>query len=222
MRGVRIKMKRKIFLVVGAVMIVAAILILVLNKNDMSIDTVDRVYEASESSGGIGEKLIGNPDAAKVVVYEYADYACAHCAEWNRKINELLDKYGDKIALVFRFYDLKLSSNSSLAAKAATAAQVQGYFEKYKDLLFGGQSEWMYVNNAKARELLVEYFEKVSDGKGDTDKFKKDLDSEAVRKRVNFEHRMGEKAGITGTPTFRIDGEKIELDELVNILEEKL
>ena len=210
-------MKRKILLVVVVVMIVVAILILVLNKNDMSIDTVDRVYEASESSGGIGEKVIGNPDTAKVVVYEYADYACTHCADWNRKMNDFLDKHNDEIALIFRFYDLKLSSNSSLAAKAATAAQIQGYFEKYKDLLFEGQ---MYVNNAKARELLVEYFEKVSDGKGDTDKFKKGLDSEAVRKRVNFEHRMGEKAGITGTPTFKIDGEKIELDELVNILEE--
>ena len=215
-------MKRKILLVVGIVMVVAAILVLALTKSDTSIDTVDRAYAASESSGGIGEKVIGNLDTAKVVVYEYADYACAHCAAWNRKMNEFLDKYGDKLAVIFRFYDLKLSSNSNLAAKAATAAQIQGYFKEYKDLLFDGQSEWMYADNAGAREIFVGYFEQASDGKGDADKFKKDIDSDAVRKRVNFEHRIGEKAGLTGTPTFRIDGEKIELDKLVETIEQKI
>ena len=215
-------MKKKILIVIAVLMVVAGLLFLILRGQGEDINTADTVHTASEGSGFISEKVIGNFDNAKVIVYEYADYGCSHCAEWNRRINSLIAKYGDKLAIVFRAYDIGQFENSSLASRAATAAQIQGYFNEYKNILFNSQSEWMYVGASSAEKKFAEYFEQVSGGKGDVNKFKSDLISDAVRKRVNFEQRMGERIKIKGTPTFRIDGEKIEMGDLTQTIEQKM
>lgn len=214
-------MKKKILIIVGVAALIIGILFLIFRGQNSDNDTADYIREASESTGFISEKTIGNPENAKVVIYEYADYGCSHCAEWNRKMNDLAKKYGDDFALVFRAYDIGVN-NGTLASKAATAAQVQGFFGEYKDLLFNNQSEWMYADKSKIEEILKEYFEEASNGNGDKNKFINDLKSDAVRRRVNFEQRMGERAGVKGTPTFRIDGEMVELSKLTETIEQKM
>lgn len=214
-------MKKKFLIIFGILLVVVGLAFLISGGQSDDVNSVDSIHAASEGSGFISEKVIGNPNTAKLVVYEYADYGCSHCADWNRKINDLINKYGDKLALVFRAYDIGFN-NGALASKAATAAQLQGYFREYKDLLFSNQSEWMYADNSNVENIFSEYFKEVSSGHGDMDKFKNDLRSEAVRKRVNFEHRMGERAKVKGTPMFRIDGEMVELSKLVETIEQKI
>ena len=182
----------------------------------------DSIIEASEVTGFIGEKSAGDPDSAKVVIYEYADFGCSHCAEWNRKINSLMEKYDGKIARVFRSYDIGQFQNSLRAASAATAAAMQGHFGEYKDLLYSNQAEWFYAEGAELTELLLRYFEEASGGTGDVDKFQTDVKSSAVRTRLKFEQNMGKKVGLAGTPTFRIDGEAVSLSELVETIERKV
>ena len=99
-------MKKKIVFIVIAV--AAAVVGAICFFNGRVVDTADAIYPASEETGGIAEKVIGDPDTASVVLYEYADFGCSHCADWNKTINELLEKYEGKIALVFRNYDLGL------------------------------------------------------------------------------------------------------------------
>ena len=201
----------------------AAFLFLSLNKQEENpVNTADTVHHSSAETGFIPEKVLGDTTKAKVVLYEYADYGCAHCAEWNRVINNLLDQYGDKLAVVFRGYNLGIFNNGLLASKAATAAQNQGYFKKYKDLLFNGQSEWLYATSDEAMKLFVRYLGQASENKGDAYKFQEDINSESVKTRVEFEQKMGEKVGLKGTPMFRIDGETIPAADLVNIIEQKM
>lgn len=211
-------MKKRILIIVAVMLAIAGVLFLVLRSQGEEINTADTIHAASAGSGNIAEKIIGDPDKAKVVLYEYADYGCSHCAEWNRRLNKLLEEYGEDLALVFRAYDIGFN-NGSLASLAATAAQLQGYFKEYKDLLFSNQSEWMYAEGAAVQDLFVEYFEEASKEEGDTGKFKYDMTSEAVSKRVNFEQRMGERVKLKGTPMFRIDGETIEAGELLDTIE---
>lgn len=206
-------MKKKMIAALLVVVAVASVVLLVALKGNDGVDTADKIYEASDMTGGIGEKIIGDTEKAKLVVYEYADYGCSHCAEWNRKMNELIKQYDGELALVFRYYDLGVVSNSPMVARAATAAQLQGYFKEYKDLLFNNQAEWVYAESG-LENILVSYFEKASDGKGNIEQFKTDIKSEAVRKRNNFETRMGQKVGLKGTPHFRIDGEQVAVDKL--------
>lgn len=214
-------MKKKLIIIIGIFIVALATLFLVFREQNSDTDSVDYIRGASEGTGFIPEKVIGDPENAKVVVYEYADYGCSHCAEWNRRMNDFIKNHGDSFVLVFRAYDIGFN-NGTLASKAATAAQIQGYFKEYKDLLFSNQSEWIYAETSKVQDLFAEYFEAASSGNGDMDKFKSDLTSDAVRKRVNFEQRMGERARIKGTPTFRIDGETIELGKLIETIEQKM
>ena len=216
-------MKKGIFIGALIAIFVGVIFFFGIKNNGQGnvVSDPDSINPASEETGLIGEKVIGDPEKASVVLYEYADFGCTHCADWNRTINGLFDKYGEKLALVFRYYSIG-SQNGPTAARAATAAQLQGYFKEYKDLLFNNQSEWFYETGDSLSELLVQYFNEASNNKGDVNKFKKDLDSGAVKKRLNFESEMAKAIDIKATPTFRINGEKVEAKDLVETIESKI
>ena len=109
-----------------------------------------------------------------------------------------------------------------MAARAATAAQIQGYWKEYKDMLFANQTEWVYAEGGELSGLLIEYFEAASDGAGDLEKFENDMSSDVVKKRLDFEQSMGKKVNLRGTPLFRIDGENVSPDNLIRTIEEKI
>ena len=204
-------MKKIIIAVIGIMFI--GVICFVGFKNGETGVSADTVLNATEESGWISEKMIGDTDVAKVVVFEYADFGCGHCAEQNKVINELVRKYNGEVAVVFRSYDLGFQ-NGAVAARAATAAQIQGFFEEYKDLLFSNQAEWMHTKNEELDMLWASYFEQASSGKGDVTKFQKDMKSDAVKKRLMFEQKMGNKVKLRGTPLFRINGENVAPGEL--------
>ena len=211
------KSVKKGLIISAIVAVIVGIIYLAIPKNDHPINA-DSIIEASEETGMIGEKIVGNPNEAVLIIYEYADFGCSHCAEWNKKINDLLKEYDGKIALIFRSYNLGFK-NSALSAHAATAAQIQGYFKEYKDLLFTNQAEWYYEEGAKLNELFVNYFKEASNNKGDVNKFQEDMKSNAVKKRLKFEQKLGKAVNLAGTPTFRIDGEAVALSDLINTIE---
>ena len=212
--------KYLILIIVVAIIIVVATLILNLKRNSDLTKPGDSIQSASEDSGNLDEKTVGNPETAEVVLYEYADYACSHCATWNQTINGLIEKYPGKIAVIFRGYDLGFK-NGLAAAKAATAAQAQGYWEVYKNKLFENQHKWTNLSADSLEETLVDYFREVSAGQGDIEQFKVDMESEAVQKRLDYEQKLAESINLTATPTFRIDGETIPTSELVDAITEK-
>lgn len=213
---------KRILAIMGILILAIVGLIAITNsaRNDDEVSP-DSIVGPSEQTGNIPEKIIGNPDGAKLVVYEYADYGCPHCADWNRQMNELVKKYDGKLAMVFRGYNIGFQ-NGLGAAYAATAAQVQGYWKEYKDLLFANQSEWVYAEKKDANDLFVEYFKQVSGGTGDPQKFKDDMNSASVKTRVSFEQKMGKRVNLQGTPLFRINGENVPVGELVKTIEETL
>ena len=210
-------MKKKI---IGVAIVAAVVGIICLRTSEPEPQiNADTIQSPSEESGFIGEKIVGNPNEAKLVLYEYADFGCPHCAEWNKMMNSLMSKHDGKIGLVYRNYDIGQFKNSSAAARAATAAQIQGYFKEYKDLLFANQSEWFYADGAELNELFFEYFKTASNNSGDLEQFKADINSDSVKKRLEFEQRLGKMVNLTGTPTFRIDGKTIQLGKLVETIE---
>lgn len=214
---------KKVVIGIISVIIIAVICFIGIkaNENHNEIENADTIIPASEESGGISEKIIGDTDKAEVVIYEYADFGCSHCAEQNRKVNDLMRKHEGEIAVVFRAYDLGFQ-NGAFAARAATAAQLQGFFDEYKDLLFNNQAEWFYEKGDKLTELFIKYFEEASSGAGDVQKFKEDMRSDAVKKRLSFEKKLGKKVNLHGTPLFRINGESVPNGELVEKIEEML
>jgi protein-disulfide isomerase len=210
---------KRILSAVGILLVAIIGLIIIINStgNDDEVSP-DSITDPSEQTGNIPEKTIGNPTEASLIVYEYADYGCLHCADWNRRMNELVKKHDGKLAIVFRGYNLGFQ-NGLGAAYAATAAQIQGYWKEYKDLLFANQSEWIYAEKKDANDLFVEYFKEASNDAGDVEKFKDDMNSSDVKKRLDFEQKMGKKVNLRGTPLFRINGENVSVGDLVETIE---
>lgn len=167
------------------------------------------VIPADEHNGNIGDHVKGNPDAP-VKIYEYADYQCPGCASINPRVNAAVEKSEGKLAIVYRSFLLSYHQNGTAAASAAEAAGLQGYWKEYADLLFANQAEWEYASASERTTFFNNYFEQVTNGKGDLDKFNKDIASENVSKKISFDMGIGKRIDVSGTPAFYIDGQKID------------
>lgn len=141
----------------------------------------------------------GSPDAA-VTITEYADFQCPYCASARNSIDQALREYPNRIKLVFKSFPLDFHPDSMLAHQAALAAEKQGKFWEMHDLIFGRQHT-IKRNDlfAMAKEIGL-----------DMDRFTKDLESEQVKAQIQAEQGEGKRRGVTGTPTFYIDGSPIE------------
>ena len=187
------------------------IILLKLPKNEEHLDAY-AIYDGIEENGDIADHVKGNKDA-KVTLYEYADYQCPGCSAVNPWVNELIEEYKDQVGLVYRVYLISYHENARAAASAVEAAGLQGYWKEYGDLLFANQSEWEYTSADERTALFSTYFAKVTDGKGDIDKFQSDMGSDAVSKKIDFDVSMAKAVKFDSTPALYIDGEAIDWHE---------
>lgn len=190
-------------------------------KIDYTKYNLDKIVEANDETGNLPEKIEGDAKAAKVIIFEYADYACSHCAEINSTVNRIIAEHDGEVALVFRTLVLQFP-NSVAAASAATAAENQGYWTIYKNLLFSNQAEWFYKKGEKRDEYFADLFMTASAGKGDREKFLADMASEETAQRLAFNYGAADYLGIDATPNFRVGGEKVSQTELESKVEELL
>ena len=167
------------------------------------------VIEPTKDNGNIGDHVKGNADAP-VLIFEYADYQCPGCALANPKVNKAIEELDGKLGVVYRSFLLSYHQNGTAAASAAEAAGLQGYWKEYADKLFAEQSEWEYASASERTALFDKYFEEVTEGKGDMDKFNKDLASENVSKKISFDMGIGKRINVGGTPAFYVDGQLID------------
>lgn len=147
----------------------------------------------------------GTP-GAKVTLVEFADFQCPACGAYEPLIRKVLEDNAGTVQLVFRHFPLmQIHPNALLASKAAEAAGVQGKFWEMHDTLFENQTEWSTSLNA--RDLIVGYAERIG---LDTKKFEDDLNNKSLEDRVLAELREGVSLGVQGTPTFFLNGKKIQ------------
>ncbi len=164
----------------------------------------------NDENGNLSEHFKGDKDAPLKII-EYADYQCDYCALYNPRVNKLVEEYDGKVAVIYRSFLLDYHQNGTAAASAAEAAAIQGYWKEYANLLFSNQSSWAYADSSERISVFAKYFEQVSGGKGDVDKFKSDLRSDAVAKKISFDMGSGKYLEVDGTPAFYMNGEKIKL-----------
>lgn len=171
------------------------------------------IIPANADSGDLPENIKGS-SKARVVLYEYADYQCEHCAAMNPYLNEILSEYGDQVALVFRTYIMSYHTHGVATAAAANAAALQGYWAEMKDTLFANQNEWYYATEAEMPDYLDQYFMTASGGKGDLEKFHADMRSDAVAQKIAFDMGLSEKADLQWTPSIYVEDKFISQKEV--------
>lgn len=184
----------------------------VIDGNNKATDFNDydfySVIEGTKDNGNIGDHVKGKADAP-VLIFEYADYQCPGCASINTWVNKAVEKMDGKLAVVYRSFLLSYHQNGTAAASAAEAAGLQGYWKEYANKLFAEQAEWEYAAASERTELFNKYFNEVTDGKGDLEKFNADIASEEVSKKISFDMGIGKRIDVSATPAFYIDGQHI-------------
>lgn len=183
------------------------------NQVDYSKYDVNSIIAGNEDNGGIGDHVKGSADAP-VVIYEYADYQCSGCASANPRVNKLLTEYDGKLAVVYRNFLLSYHQNGTAAASAAEAAGLQGYYKEYADKLFANQSVWASATGNSRTDMFLDLFRNVTGGKGDEEKFIADMGSAEVKAKIDFDTGLSENLDIPGTPSFFLNGERIDLTDI--------
>ncbi|PWI09461.1 Na+/H+ antiporter NhaA [Streptomyces sp. NWU339] len=140
------------------------------------------------------DHILGPPEAPLTLV-EYGDFECPFCARATGVTQELRQRFGDQFRYVFRHLPLPdVHPHAELAARAATAAGLQGRFWEMHDLLYKHQDELEYEDSAGyAADLGL-----------DVEKFLRDLDDEKTADRVRADAASAEASGARGVPTFFI------------------
>ena len=199
---------------VVALICVAAYFVIDGNNKATNYNNYDfySVIPADEHTGNIADHVKGDPDAP-VKIFEYADFQCPGCASINPKVNKAIEELDGKLAVVYRNHLLSYHKNGTAAASAAEAAGLQGYWKPYADKLFSEQAEWEGATGSERTALFEKYFNEVTKGKGDLDKFRKDVASDDVSQKISFDMGIGRIINIEATPAFYIDGQLIRWTE---------
>jgi Na+/H+ antiporter NhaA len=141
---------------------------------------------------------IRGPLDAPVTVVEYGDFECPYCGQAEPVVRELLGEFGD-VRYVWRHLPLTdVHGHAQQAAEAAEAAADQGAFWPMHDLLLGRQ-------DALAFRDLLGYAAELG---LDTERFATHLREHAGASRVGEDVDSADLSGVTGTPTFFINGRR--------------
>jgi protein-disulfide isomerase len=157
------------------------------------------------------DPFLGPPDAS-VVVVEFSDYLCPGCRKAHDISKTIKEKYGDQICGVFKDFPLKQHKGSDKMAEAAHCADDQGKFWQYQDLMFSSEGP-------VDLQQLEKYAEDLDLG---TDKFRHCMETQKHRRKVAKNIKNGKEAGVSVTPTFIINGQKISGTLTVERFEERI
>lgn len=142
---------------------------------------------------------------APVQIVEFLDFECSACAEFAPQVQAIRKKaekggsWEGEVRYVVRMNPLDMHPDAPLAAQAAMAASMQGKYWPYHDLLFENQADLR-------REKLLEMAKMV---KLNMKKFKKDLDSDAVKAIVARDMALAKKVVAPATPSFFVNNKRV-------------
>jgi protein-disulfide isomerase len=160
----------------------------------------------------------------KNILVEYSDFQCPSC----KNVHDILKTIEasssadfditKKVTFVFRYFPLyQVHDKAYLSAYAAEAAGIQGKFWEMSDLLFTNQQVWSASNDPE-KEYFLSYAKELQ---LNVDQFSKDISSSRVKDRINQDLLEAGQMSIDSTPTFFLNGKKIEVnsfDELKTLL----
>jgi protein-disulfide isomerase len=153
---------------------------------------------------------------APITIIEFSDFECPYCRRAQKALKKVEKQYGDKVRFVFRHFPLPFHKKAPKASEAAQCAQDQGAFWSFHKALFkeGAElSDAAYKKLAKKHRLNMKQFNKC-------------YESGSYTSRVAADKKDGKSLGITGTPTFFINGIKlvgaVPFSDFAEVIEKEL
>lgn len=137
---------------------------------------------------------------APVTIVEFSDFQCPFCKNATATVKQVMDKYPGKVKWVFRDFPLPaIHPAAPKAHEAARCAAEQGKFWEYHDILF----------DKSPRQNPDDLKQYARDLKLDTSTFAQCLESGKHEAAVTKDVEEGARLGVTGTPTFFINGRQL-------------
>jgi Na+/H+ antiporter NhaA len=142
---------------------------------------------------------IRGPDDAPVTIVEYGDFECPYCGQAEQVIRELLSSKGSDVRYVWRHLPLNdVHPRAQLAAEASEAAAAQGAFWEMHDMLLAHQDH-----------LSLEDFGRYAQELGlDEERLVDEVRQRDWSGRVSDDVASADESGVSGTPTFFINGRR--------------
>lgn len=194
-----------------------------LEKNDRSLLASLRSgqFPADPDPGLVHELDVAHspskgPKDAPVTLVQFADFQCPFSGSSTQLVEEVLTAYPKEVRFVAKQFPLTLlHEHARNAARAALAARQQGKFWEMYDLLFKNQQALEYQNlRTYARAIGL-----------DEAQFEADMASAEIEAELRADIAEGRRAGVTGTPTFFVDGKRVtsrSFESLRGMIEESL
>ncbi|MDN5747093.1 MAG: DsbA family protein [Pseudonocardia sp.] len=214
------------------VLVVAAVLVaaLLLARGSTSVpEFTENAADNTTAGEQVPREILVREDSHRlstapeggVTFVEFLDFECEACRAAYPAVEQLRAEYGDRVTFVARYFPITSHANAENAAVAVEAAAQQGQFEAMYQRMFETQAEWGEQQVSKADVFrgfaadlgldMAAYDEAVADP--------------ATLERVRRDRADGEAAGVQGTPTFFLDGVRIQpesLDDLRSQLDRAL
>lgn len=173
----------------------------------------DKIFLSSESTGKVQElsysfivsiditnaPFLGMPEAPVSIVI-FSDFQCPYCSKLGPTFDDILKKNPETVKIAYKHFPIRGHAQGMPAAIAAIAAQKQGKFWQYHDLLFQNM-----------RDLKPEKYLELATSLGlNMDQFKKEMADPQSMAQVNKDQQDGISAGVKGTPSVFINGRKVK------------
>ena len=172
-------------------------ILLLSSRKDKTVQTVG--FDFIQDINVAGSPFRG-PSDAPVVIDVFSDFQCSACAGISTLLEQVLDAYPKKVKLVYKNYPLANNKVSQKAAAAALAAEKQGLFWEFRDLLFENCLELSDQKIKEISELLGLDWEKLS----------KDMEDPEVISIITRDQSEGDRARLSQIPTIFINGRHLK------------
>jgi protein-disulfide isomerase len=157
----------------------------------------------------------------RVTFVEFLDFECEACGAAYPAIEQLRTEYAGRVTFVARYFPVPSHFNAENAAVAVEAAAQQGRFEAMYQRMFETQGTW-----AEQQVPQAPLFRQFAADLGlDMTAYDRAVADPATLERVRSDQQDGHAAGVTGTPTFFLNGRQLEprsVDDLRAALDQAL
>lgn len=210
------------FIIIGVVVVVVLVVVILTQFKPVG-EVIEPTFHKATITDGL---TMGDPNAP-VKIIEFADFQCPGCGSyWSSMEADIVTQYVETgkvfytyapFSFVGSFVQNNPWDESIKSAEAAFCANDQGQFWDYRDYIFANQSG--ENQGAFSRERLLAFAKKLS---LDEKAFKECLDSDTHYQDVMDANDYATSMGITSTPSIMVNGEVVELADLVTKIEEAL
>lgn len=164
---------------------------------------------APETGLSGADHLLGDPHAT-VTLLQYGDYECTACIRIESQLRRLVAAQGRRLRFVFRHFPLlELHPHAELAAEAAEAAAAQKKFWPMHHLLFA-QAHHLAPAALRGYAASIDL---------DMLRFDAEMADRIYTQRVQEHRRAGEHSGVQRTPSFFLNGRRVDIASGFSVLE---